>query len=154
MARGQHGQRGLDSFACAHTIERFVILLYDKTRTSTDADKARCKLFANKNNVLAHTTDKCRPQAAHPTCCVPGRACLGHPAPALRYSTDLGWIKTSDQMYEPLWTTIPEASKVCFKELVPCKCKKGCTKKCKCKNAKPQLKCTALCACEGECSDN
>ena len=51
MARGQHGQRGLDSFACAHTIERFVILLYDKTRTSTDADKARCKLFANKSNV-------------------------------------------------------------------------------------------------------
>ncbi len=34
-----------------HTIERFVILLYDRTSTSTDVDKARCKLFAKKSNV-------------------------------------------------------------------------------------------------------
>jgi len=34
-----------------HTIERFVILLYDRTSTSTDVDETRCKLFARKNNV-------------------------------------------------------------------------------------------------------
>ena len=33
------------------TIERFVILLYDRTSTSTDVNKAHCKLFAMKNNV-------------------------------------------------------------------------------------------------------
>ena len=31
-----------------HIIERFVILLYDRTGTCTDIDKARCKLFAKK----------------------------------------------------------------------------------------------------------
>ena len=33
------------------TIERFVILLYDRTSTSTNVDKARCILFAKKSNV-------------------------------------------------------------------------------------------------------
>jgi len=33
------------------TIERFVILLYDRRSTSMDVNKARCKLFAMKNNV-------------------------------------------------------------------------------------------------------
>jgi len=32
-------------------IERFVILLYDRTSRCTDIDKARRKLFARKNNV-------------------------------------------------------------------------------------------------------
>jgi len=32
-----------------HTIERFIILLYDRTSTSTDINKTRCKLFAGKN---------------------------------------------------------------------------------------------------------
>jgi len=34
-----------------HTIERFVILLYDRTSTYTDIDKARRKPSARKNNV-------------------------------------------------------------------------------------------------------
>ena len=34
-----------------HTIERFITLLYDRTSTETDADKARRKLFAKKSNV-------------------------------------------------------------------------------------------------------
>ena len=33
------------------TIERFVILLYDRTSPYTDIDKARKKLFARKNYV-------------------------------------------------------------------------------------------------------
>ena len=33
-------------------IERFVILLYDRTSTTVDINKARRKLFAKKNNVL------------------------------------------------------------------------------------------------------
>jgi hypothetical protein len=173
MARGQHGQCGqlylrshtLVDLSTAptevedatQTVKGFVIRLYDRTSTSTDADKARCKLLVNKSNVqLIQPTSAALKQHVR-------RAVYqgGHiwdqalvPAPALRSRTDWGWIKTSDQMYEPLWTTLSEGSKVCFKEIVSCKCKKGCTKKCKCKNAKPQLKCTALCVCERECSDN
>jgi len=66
VTRGQHGKCGqlylsshrfslispdqVDEDA-AHTIEMFVILLYDRTSTSKDVDKTRCKLFARKNNV-------------------------------------------------------------------------------------------------------
>jgi hypothetical protein len=136
------------------TIERFVILLYDRTSTSINVDKARCKLFAKKNNVqlipptsaaLKQHVRRAVYQGGH----VWGQALV--PAPVLPSPTDWGWIKSSDQMYEPHWTTLPEASKVC-QELVSCNCKKGCMKKCKCKKAK--LQCTALCACEGECSEN
>ena len=137
-----------------HTIERFVILLYDRTSTSTDVDKTRCKLFARKNNVqlipptsaaLKQHVRRAVYQGGH----VWGQALL--PAPALPSMTDWGWIKTSDQTYELHWTTLPEASEVC-RELVSCKCRKGCMQKCKCKKA--NLKCTHLCECDGECSEN
>ena len=71
MARGQHGQCGqlclhshrpsltsplhlytlMKNEDYIHTIERFFILFYDRTRTSTEVDKARCKLFAKNSNV-------------------------------------------------------------------------------------------------------
>lgn len=57
----------------------------------------------------------------------------------------------SDNMYQSLWTTLIEASKVSWK-LVSSKCQKGCIKKCKCK--KVGLESTPLCACDGECSQN
>ena len=67
------------------------------------------------------------------------------------FANQWGWMKTEDSLYEPNWTTLPEASKACH-ERVSCKCKKGCVRRCKCKKA--TLDCTALCACEGECSQN
>ena len=63
-------------------------------------------------------------------------------------SSSWGYIKTSDDLYVPIWTTLPEASKAYY-ELVSCKCKKGCVKYCK--YTKLELECTALCACAGEC---
>ena len=36
---------------CLHTIERFVILVYDRTSTSTEVNKARKKLFAKTSSV-------------------------------------------------------------------------------------------------------
>ena len=71
--------------------------------------------------------------------------------PVLPSPTSWGWMKTSDDLYVPNWTILPEASKACY-ELVSCKCKKGCVKNCKCK--KLALECTALCACAGECLEN
>ena len=137
-----------------HTIERFVILLYDRTSTCTDIDKARQKLFAKKTNVkqmpptraaLEQHLKRAAYQGGH----IWGQSLLA--TPALPLPTNWGWMKTNDGLYEPYWTTLPEASKACY-ELVSCKCKKGCVGRCKCKNA--ALECTALCACEGECSQN
>jgi len=85
----------------------------------------------------ADPIDKCSPGAAQPTSSIPGRTCLGQTL-ILPSPTDWGWIKTSG-MYEPLWTTLPEASKIC-RELVSCNYKDGCVKKCKCKNTR--LECT------------
>ena len=68
--------------------------------------------------------------------------------PTLPSPTNWGWIKNSSGLYEPNWSKLPDASKVCY-ELVCCKCKKGCVGRCKCKKAALQR--TALCACEGEC---
>ncbi len=137
-----------------HIIERFVILLYDRTSQCTDIDKARKKMFTKKPNVkqipptkaaLEQHVRRATYQGGH----VWGQSLL--PAPVLPSPTIWGWIKTDDGLYEPNWTTLPEASKACC-ELVACKCKKGCVKRCKCKKA--ALQCTALCACEGECIHN
>ncbi len=137
-----------------HTIERFVILLYDRTSTSSNIDKTRKKLFAKKTNVqlipptkaaLDEHVKRASYQGGH----VWGQTLL--PTPELPPPTNWGWIKNVEGFYEPLWTRLPEAAETCY-ELVSCKCKKGCVKRCKCKKA--VLECTALCACEGECSQN
>ncbi|KAJ8351860.1 hypothetical protein SKAU_G00233360 [Synaphobranchus kaupii] len=70
------------------------------------------------------------------------------PDSALPSPTDWGWVKT-EGMYEPHWTTLPQASKPCH-ELISCSCKSGCRKRCRCKKA--ALQCTGLCFCEGECA--
>jgi len=91
MERGQPGQCGqLYLSWCAwylhqydpdhidedamHTIERFIILLYDRTSTATDIDKAHHKLLAKKRP--ADPSDKCSPGAAYLTSSIPGWTCL------------------------------------------------------------------------------
>lgn len=59
-----------------HTIERFIILLYDRTCTDTNIDKACRKLFANKSNV----------QLIPPT-----RLALEQNARRAVYQTGYGW---------------------------------------------------------------
>ena len=136
------------------TIERFIILLYDRTSKCTDINKARKKLFAKKTKVkhipptraaLEQHAKRAIYQGGH----VWGQALLAFPV--LPSPTSWGWTKTENGMYEPNWTTLPEAAEACY-ELVSCKCKKGCVRCRKCKKA--ALECTALCACEGNCSQN
>lgn len=134
-----------------HSIERFVILLYDRTSTCTNVNIARNKLFARKNNVrqippTSASLEQHIRRATYQAGYVWGQALL--PSPALPSPTSWGWTKTDEGLYEPYWTTLAEASKACY-ELVACKCIKGCVKRCKCKAA--SLACTALCLCEGEC---
>ena len=60
-----------------------------------------------------------------------------------------GWVKDEENnMWQPIWTTIPEASKSC-QELLRCGCKQRCARRCKC--IKAELSCTALCKCTGDC---
>lgn len=63
-----------------------------------------------------------------------------------------GWKRDAHtNRWKPLWTSIDEAAKA-LRELIKCGCKKGCNKRCKCRNS--GLKCTALCACDDPCTHN
>ncbi len=137
-----------------HSIERFVILIYDRTNMCTDIKEARRKLFARKSNVKQIPPTKAAleqhvKRAVYQRGHVWGQTLLT--TPSLPSPTSWGWTKTEDGLYEPIWTMLPEASKACY-ELLSCKCKKDCLTRCKCKKA--ELECTALCACEGECSQD
>lgn len=62
-------------------------------------------------------------------------------SPQLPPPSKWGWERGPTQTWEPLWTTIPQASQSC-QELLKCGCKseKGCTGWCKCVRA--ELPCT------------
>jgi hypothetical protein len=138
MARGQHGQCGqlclhshrpsltsplhlytlMKNEDYMHTIQRFVILFYDRTRTSIDVDKARCKLFAKNSNVrFIPLTSAALKQHVRQAMYQGGHVLeqVGASASALP-------SQPATRMYEPHWTTLPEASKV-RQELVSCKCR-------------------------------
>ena len=60
------------------------------------------------------------------------------------------WTR-EDTGWHPVWTTLPAAAVVGWKELIKCDCKAGptCARKCRCKTA--GLTCTALCLCRVLC---
>ena len=153
-------------------IERFGILLYDRTSKCTDIDKARRKLFARKNNVQLIPPTKAALEEHVKRAVYQGGQVWGQillPAPELPPPTNWGWSRTGEGQYTPYSdfrfrfisivarglkitrtsTRLPEAAHSCI-ELVSCKCKKGCVRLCKCKKA--ALQCTALWVCEGYCT--
>ena len=65
-------------------------------------------------------------------------------------AVDWGWSKAEDGKFLPVWSLLPDMWKS-TKELISCKCKKGCKRNCKCeKNSVP---CCGLCECDGICGD-
>ena len=132
------------------TLERFVILMYDCTSDLIEINKARKQLFTQKSRsleslppTLAALEQHIRRVSYQSNCW--NKALIADPD--LPSPADWGWKK--DQTgWQPVWTTLPEASQSCS-ELIRCSCKKGCTGRCKCYKA--ALKCTALCFCSGDC---
>ena len=132
-------------------IERFVVLLYDRTSEDSSVNEARKKLFAQKARTLENIPPTRSSLVEHVR-----RAALQantwksslqrnfqRPNPA-----SWGWTKDGD-VWMPFWSSNKEAALSCS-ELIHCGCKKECTKgRCKCKKA--ALQCTALCNCAGGC---
>lgn len=131
-------------------LERFVILLYDRTSDLVKVNDARKWLFTQKSRMLENIPPTQAALIQHIKRASYQANCWNKaltPNPELPSPTDWGWRK-DDTGWQPLWTTLPEASQSCY-ELIRCGCKKGCTGRCKC--VKAALKCTALCSCSGEC---
>ena len=135
-------------------LERFVVLMYDRSTELKGVDEARRYLFCKKSReienipptataLLEHTK-----RAAFQAGYIWGQ-CLD-PKPFVPSPCDWGWQKC-DQHWEIMWTTLSEASKACY-ELLCCKCKKICKGNCKCHKA--NLQCTSLCTCDGQCYSN
>jgi hypothetical protein len=136
-------------------IERFVVLLYDRTSTKESVNTARKHLFTKKGRQIENLPPTQSAMIEH----IKRAALQGgyywatalQTQPSLPSPSAWGWTRVNDQKpWEPLWTSIAAVSQCC-PELVSCQCKKGCTKRCKCVRA--ALKCTALCNCDGKCRD-
>ena len=98
-------------------LERFVVLLYDRTSTEEGSNLARKQLFSKKGRAivglpptlaaLIEHTKRAADQAGH---------CWGQtmtPAPKLPTPNDWGWKKKASGGWDVMWTTLPEASKAC-----------------------------------------
>jgi hypothetical protein len=135
----------------AASVERFSILLYDRTTQLSDINDVRKDLFTRKGRfkhenlpptkaALTEHTKRAVYQGGH----VWGQAIC--PQMRLPSPEEWGWTKT-DNGWEPKWTVLPEASKGC-RELIKCGCKKGCIlrNRCGCRLAN-MANCTTLCTC-------
>ena len=134
-------------------LERFVILMYDRTSDKKKVNDARKTLFSKKGKSL----DLIPPTLAVPyehtkrTALQAGH-CWGQclvASPQLQSPEEWGWVMTSDG-WQPFWKTLPDVTKSC-RELVRCGCKKGC--KARCSGFKVNMTCTELCTCSNECTN-
>jgi hypothetical protein len=136
-------------------LERFVVLIYDKTNESPTVNEARKDLFTRKNRTM--------------DCIPPSAAALIQHVRRVAYQAGHVWAQSIDKLPElpspanwgwrrdeqiptwiPVWSSLPTAADSC-KELIKCGCSpdKGCRGRCKCVRA--EMPCTPLCKCGGQC---
>lgn len=136
-------------------LERFVVLLYDRTSEESEVDVAKKQLFCTKNRsidaipptsaaLLQHTK-----RAIYQGGYIWGQA--DNQIPELPSPKNWRWKHSEMQGWRPFWTVLPPAADGCG-ELLRCSCKKGCKGQCKCKKA--ALRCNDLCFCTGSCEYN
>ena len=136
-------------------LERFVVLIYDRTSSLQCINQVRKQLFTQKGRAieglpptkaaLIQHTKRAAYQAGY------SWAQVMIPDPKIPSPSEWDWKSKESGGWEICWTTLPEATKVC-RELLRCGCKKGCKKQCNC--LKAALQCTALCHCGGLCTEN
>lgn len=133
-------------------LERYTVLLYDRTSSCTDINQCRQMLFTKRSRQIENIPPT---KAALEEHCKRAALQAGHiwgqcliRMPEVPDACQWGWKKT-DQGMVPHWTNLSEASVHC-QELLHCNCQKRCSGRCKC--IKASLPCTNLCACDGQCS--
>ena len=133
-------------------LERFVVLLYDRTSGLEHVNECHKHLFTQTGrsiDALPPTREALKQhikRAAYQAGYCWSQMMVS--TPELPSPSDWGWVHT-DNGWDVYWTTLPEATDAC-RQLLRSGCKKGCRRQCKC--AKAALQCTALCHCGGECT--
>ena len=98
-------------------IQRFVVLMYDGTSANEDVNAARKAMFTQKGRSLDNIPLTSAALVQHGMRAVyQGGHCWGRClqlSPELPSPSDWGWKKSSSKTWEPLWTTLTEASKTC-----------------------------------------
>ena len=136
-----------------NAIERYVVLLYQRTSALSHDNEARKQLFAQNRKMeyippTLHALEQHAKRAVYQTGHIWGHSLIGEPE--VPSPDSRGWKRvTDDSSWTPCWTTLPEAAKS-WQDLLKCRCKKACTKQCKCVQANPE--CTQLCFCSEQCS--
>lgn len=116
-------------------VERYVVLLYQRTSPVSKVNDARKQLFASGSRqlqnipptkaALVQKIKRATFQAGH----IWEKALVADPM--VPSPSNWGWYKQDGQRL-PGWTTLPEASKAC-QELIKCGCKKRCKRNCNCR---------------------
>ncbi len=116
------------------TLQRFVVLLYDRASPCTTVNECRRWLYTKKSRAIenipptaAALIEHCK-RAVHQSRI--WTACLiatQEPQDPCKW----GW-QLSENVYTPLWTRQPDIASKCS-ELIKCSCKKVCSGNCKCK---------------------
>ncbi|KXJ15587.1 hypothetical protein AC249_AIPGENE10320 [Exaiptasia diaphana] len=132
---------------CMSILERYMVILYDRTCDRSQVNDARKQLFSQKGKSLESIPPTKAALLEHTKrACYQGGHCWGQALtsqPQLPSPQDWGWTQTSDG-WQPYWTSLPDVTMSC-RELIRCKCKKSCSGRCSC--FKADLGCTALCSC-------
>lgn len=126
-------------------LERFIVLLYDRTSSDKCVNDARKHLFTQKGRAIDNLPPSQDALIQHTKRAVyQAGYCWAQmmvATPVLPSPGDWGWKKKVEGGWEISSTTLPEASQAC-RELIRCGCKKGCTRQCQCRKA--ALQCTAF----------
>ncbi|CAB3996630.1 Hypothetical predicted protein [Paramuricea clavata] len=145
LAKNVYHQLTADS-AHFKRIERYVVVLFDKSSPLDSINRTRMELFCKNNRAM----DKLPPiqdallQHVHRSIFQVGIwSTSEHSQQAVPSPDRFSWKKEGGS-WVPKWITIPEVSKACS-ELTKCTCKGSCTR---CKCTKAYLVCTPLCRCK------
>lgn len=134
-------------------LERFTVVIYDKTSPLVSVNEARKELFCQKNRTMENIPPTQQALLQHTKRAVyqAGIWTTCHQAQQQTPTAEgCGWtLDAETKSWVPVWSSLPAAAKA-VSELVRCACKSaaGCGGRCSCKKA--NWKCTELCSCKCE----
>ncbi|KAL8561604.1 hypothetical protein ACOMHN_024839 [Nucella lapillus] len=136
-------------------LERFVIVMYSKGCSAADVNTARYQLFSTGCKLLEKLPPTQAALFQHVKRALLQASFYWGKATSIQQEipdfSEWGWHKDGTNTWQPLWTTLSDASLACA-ILLQCGCLKACTGRCKCNRA--GVRCTVLCKCEGGCVNN